>query len=441
LTASAQPFGPYPAGTTIFVDEANKSGIEDGTHDHPFDNIQEGIDAAVNGDTVGIAAGVYVRYFRPPKNYVIDGLKNVRLIGMGRFKTVIRSDHTNSLLLVLNGASVMIKDVTIVDGGSLDHSEGGGIRVIGRSPSGYEKVFTYLRVENALIHRNRAVNGGGISVESDARIDVVNTIIANNQAQNSTGGIRVASGATAFIINSNIANNRSALDRTGGILATGANATVTIVNSVIWANGIGSSSIFPPSPQIESAGGGVVKASFSDIKASFSDMNIKAPFSDNSGDVLFPGEGNISVDPLFYSPANSDYHLRSGSPLIDAGTNLWMPSSDFEGLLRPSDGNGDGVAIVDMGAYEFTSPLQLVTALRNTINGLSIHQVVKGILLSSVRQIETLIRTGQNWQAIALVQDLRTNVSSLISKSLLGDQEGEAILAIVDPLFWALRDN
>jgi hypothetical protein len=170
-------------------------------------------------------------------------------------------------------------------------------------------------------------------------------------------------------------------------------------------------------------------------------MNIKAPFSDNSGDVLFPGEGNISVDPLFYSPANSDYHLRSGSPLIDAGTNLWMPSSDFEGLLRPSDGNGDGVAIVDMGAYEFTSPLQLVTALRNTINGLSIHQVVKGILLSSVRQIETLIRTGQNWQAIALVQDLRTNVSSLISKSLLGDQEGEAILAIVDPLFWALRDN
>jgi hypothetical protein len=33
-----------------------------------------------------------------------------------------------------------------------------------------------------------------------------------------------------------------------------------------------------------------------------------------------PGTGNLSVDPLFVDPSNGDYHLRSGSPAIGAGS-------------------------------------------------------------------------------------------------------------------------
>ena len=67
------------------------------------------------------------------------------------------------------------------------------------------------------------------------------------------------------------------------------------------------------------------------------------------------GTGNIDADPHFAFP--NDYHLMPGSPCIDAGTNEpydGLPDTDFEGITRPLDGNGDGSAIADMGAYEYS---------------------------------------------------------------------------------------
>jgi hypothetical protein len=58
-------------------------------------------------------------------------------------------------------------------------------------------------------------------------------------------------------------------------------------------------------------------------------------------------EGNISEDPKFVNPA-SDFHLRPGSPAIDAGTSLGAPSVDFDGNPRPYPGNAEP----SIGAYE-----------------------------------------------------------------------------------------
>jgi hypothetical protein len=65
-----------------------------------------------------------------------------------------------------------------------------------------------------------------------------------------------------------------------------------------------------------------------------------------------PGTGEISVDPMFRDPANGDYRLSPGSPSIDAGTNGNAPATDLDGHVRPIDGDGDGTAVVDMGAFE-----------------------------------------------------------------------------------------
>ncbi|MBQ6923394.1 MAG: right-handed parallel beta-helix repeat-containing protein [Kiritimatiellae bacterium] len=64
------------------------------------------------------------------------------------------------------------------------------------------------------------------------------------------------------------------------------------------------------------------------------------------------GNGNIASDPLFADPAARDYSLLPSSPCIDAGAAVGPPVRDIAGATRPVDGDGDGVAVGDMGAYE-----------------------------------------------------------------------------------------
>ncbi|UCE38709.1 MAG: hypothetical protein JSW00_05635, partial [Thermoplasmata archaeon] len=70
-----------------------------------------------------------------------------------------------------------------------------------------------------------------------------------------------------------------------------------------------------------------------------------------------PGTGSISMDPMFANPASGDYRLKSNSPCIDVGDNSapGLPPTDFHGNPRICDGDGDGTAVVDMGAFEFGS--------------------------------------------------------------------------------------
>ena len=62
------------------------------------------------------------------------------------------------------------------------------------------------------------------------------------------------------------------------------------------------------------------------------------------------GAGNVTNEPLFV--ATNDFHLAAGSPCIDAGSvALVSATNDLDGLPRVRFGG------VDMGAYEFQTPL------------------------------------------------------------------------------------
>ncbi len=67
------------------------------------------------------------------------------------------------------------------------------------------------------------------------------------------------------------------------------------------------------------------------------------------------GQNDLTVDPLFLSGwPQVDLRLQGGSPAIDAGDNAFCPNDDALGAQRPVDGNSDGSAVCDVGAYEWS---------------------------------------------------------------------------------------
>ncbi|HEY7257354.1 MAG TPA: PKD domain-containing protein [Solirubrobacterales bacterium] len=73
-----------------------------------------------------------------------------------------------------------------------------------------------------------------------------------------------------------------------------------------------------------------------------------------TGSDAFQGNLDDAPDSGFVEPARGDYRLRADSVLIDRGSPVPpTDESDYRGLPRVRDGNGDGSSIADIGAYEY----------------------------------------------------------------------------------------
>ena len=58
--------------------------------------------------------------------------------------------------------------------------------------------------------------------------------------------------------------------------------------------------------------------------------------------------GSLKLEDLFADPANNDFHLKAGSPLIGKGTPLAEVKDDFDGNPRPADKS------MDIGPYSYS---------------------------------------------------------------------------------------
>ena len=89
-----------------------------------------------------------------------------------------------------------------------------------------------------------------------------------------------------------------------------------------------------------------------------------------------------SYNPLFIQDLPSDepnFALQSFSPLIDIGTCEEAFETDFNGMPRPFDGDFDGIAKCDVGAYEFGPETMYITGDKDFGTGQETNLVLMGV--------------------------------------------------------------
>jgi len=361
-----------------------------GTEVDPFCTIQQGVDAAADGDTVLVQPGTYTG----------DGNRDISLFG--KTITLLSTDGPNSTVMDIEGnpqsihrgfflihgesPDTIIAGFTIINGYLIGDTGGSGAGGGGGGCAFYIRESSPT-IRNCIIKDNISATlsppfpvdgrGAGIYVDGNSSAVIEKCVIADNVADRRGGGMYIGYENSTVIVRNCLLYGNSA-SHGGGIYNTFAGTLVSntliigntatyngggvhnehgelsLANCILWGNegSVGS--------QI-SVQGSVVTVEYSNVQGGLDAVG------GCCNPVIDWGPGNIDADPLFVDPENGGFRFLYGSPCIDAGNNLAVPegvTTDLDGGPRflddpdtPDTGNPDPdnpkLPIVDMGPYEY----------------------------------------------------------------------------------------
>ncbi|HLA76698.1 MAG TPA: right-handed parallel beta-helix repeat-containing protein [Vicinamibacteria bacterium] len=301
---------------------------------------------------------------------------------------VIESNHTS--LTASSGILVWSSSDVLIDGNEVERTMTTGAAsrneciTVGRT--------TRFEVRNNHVHDGSPLRGEGICLKDgstsgsahhnhihhvasvgiyvDAWTEHTHDIdVYSNRIHDVDGsGVEVASEQGGLLEHVRVYNNLSYHNRHTGLtvsdccIALHPMSDIQVVNNSIWGNGW------------TSWGGGIANGNNqaagilvrNNVVAGNLSFEIAFEGIDPSGATLdhnlidgwdgYPGElcGTACQigDPLFVDTAAANFHLQRSSPGIDNGTALNAPARDYDRVRRPQDGNDDGSAVFDIGAYE-----------------------------------------------------------------------------------------
>ncbi|MGV8112832.1 MAG: T9SS type A sorting domain-containing protein [Lentimicrobium sp.] len=238
-------------------------------------------------------------------------------------------------IAVFTFSSPAIQNNIITNNTAADH--GGGINISGGNPL----------VQHNYIEENQAgTGGGGISCYlSNARI--INNQIVSNKA--GSGGALDFRGSSPSVFANTVCNNQA----TGN--GSGISNSFEMAGLPVYSNPVLTSNIIfyntgGQGSQIWSASGCEPFVSYCAIE-NMNGEGISGGMNDSGA--------NTEQSPLFISLGENPWMLSSNSPCVDAGpselSGTFWPDCDLGGCVRVWDGNGDQLAVIDIGAWEFGS--------------------------------------------------------------------------------------
>lgn len=143
---------------------------------------------------------------------------------------------------------------------------------------------------------------------------------------------------------------------------------------------------------------------------------------------------NVSSNPLFVDSNSGDYHLQAGSPCIDAGLNTasGLPEMDFDGKSRIVDGDGDAIAIIDMGAYEFQTPQTITDIIAAVHNLLSVGIISNGTATSLTSVLNSALTQQQRGNVQASYRILGAFINQVKAQARAGKITQEAANLLIE---------